>query len=468
MHSTKLLQLVKTLSKKELKAFTSFLHANYANSVTLVELFDHIVSFWGDWKNPNLQLDQLSNALGQGNSTKAISNKSSDLYRILLDYLVKKELDTDEYKFEKDMMVLAILEKRGLDRLKMQKWNALNKGLDQEDVRDSWSPLKKIQLHEMAYYNTESNKYDLKGITPENFLILLEEFNIGLKLKYACELLSRSQFLITKSHTSLYDSILAANINPTNYYQLIFHTLFKALYSLDFADYEKTLDLLKEGISRLTEEGQHLVFLYLVNFAAQQSRRDINPYGQGLLDLYKFGLTQGLLTNDQQISRVRFHNVIDIACKVNDITFAHQFIHDYQNYLPTENRSDTINLANIMVLFAKKNFSSAQVLLSTSNFKNLDEKFRSQSLELCCLYELAGSNEGTWNKCHAFKEFLNRNNKMIQGNFLRSVRTFINILEKIMQQEAKKEQIIDMLETSDHVIMKFWLLEKVVHYKKKY
>lgn len=468
MHSTKLLQLVKTLSKKELKAFTSFLQVNYANSITLVELFDHIVSFREDWKNPSLQLDRVSVALKQGNNTKAISNKCSDLYKILLDYLVKKELDTDEYKFQKEMMVLATLEKRGLDKLKMQKWKALNKGLDKEEIRDSWSPLKKIKLYEMAYYNTESNKYDLKSITPENFLILLEEFNIGLELKYACELLSRSQFLITKSHTSLYDSILAANINPTNYYQLIFHTLFQALYSLDFADYEKTFYLLKGGISQLTEEDQHLVFLYLVNFAAQQSRRDINPYGQGLLDLYKFGLTHGLLIKDQQISRIRFHNIIDIACKVNDITFANQFIQEYQNCLPIEHQRDTISLANIIVLFAEKNFASAQMQLSTSNFKNLDEKFRSQSLELCCLYELESNGQATWHKCHAFKEFLNRNNKMIQASFLYSVRTFINILEKIMQQEVTKEHIMRVLETSDHVIMKFWLQEKLAHYKKKY
>lgn len=468
MHSTKLLQLVKTLSKKELNAFTKYLKANYASSTSLIKLFEHIEKFYEDWKSPDLQLDQVSVALKQKNNTKAISNRSSDLYKILLNYLVKKELDTEEYKFEKDMMVLAILDKRGLDKLKMQKWKALNQGLDKEKIRDSWSSLKKIQLHEHAYYNTESNKYDLNGITPENFLTLLGKFNMGLKLKYACELLSRSQFLITKSHASLYESILKDSINPANYYQDIFHTLFTALYSLDFAYYEKTFHLLKGSATKLTVEDQHLVFLYLVNFAALQSRKNINPYGKSLLDLYKFGLAEGMLIKDQQISRVRFHNVVDIACKVNDITFANQFTKKYQDCLPLEHRNDTISLANIMVLFAEKNFSSAQGKLSTANYKNLDEKFRSQSLELCCLYELAGNSEATWNKCHAFKEFLNRNNKKIQATFLRSVRTFINILEKIMQQEATKEQIIHMLETSDHIIMKFWLQEKLAHYKKKY
>lgn len=468
MHSTKLLQLVKTLSKKELKAFTTFLKANHASSTTLIGLFDYLIGFHEDWKNTRLQLDQVSSTLGQGSSPKAISNKSSDLYRILIDYLVKKELDTDEHKFAKDTIILDILEKRSLDKLREQKWNAIKKAFDKNQIVDSWSPIKEIQINELNYYKKAGNKYDANNKILGNSLELLYQFELGLKSKYACEILYRSQFLTSPHNEKLYKSILNATPNQNNFFQNIFYKLFKALFTSNLELYRETFLLLKDSNGKLSEKDKHIVFLHLINFSAQQSRKNRQPYGSELLALFKFGLETQILLKDQQITRVRFHNIVDVACKTGDIDFGKNFIQDYHKYLPTDQIKDTVILAQAITSFSEKDFGGVQEKLSRINFKYIDEKFRAQSLILSSLYELHGNSSTTWDKCHAFKAFLDRKNTNIGKNFLASYRTFINTVEKLMKEEMKKIEIQRYIEAADNIVMRYWLLDKLKSYRKKY
>ncbi len=468
MHSTKLLQLVKTLSKKELKAFTKYLKANYASSASLIKLFEHIENFYEDWESPDLQLDQVSAALGQGENNKAISNKSSDLYKILLDYLVKKELDTEEYKFEKDTIMLGILERRNLDKLRAQKWTAIKKAFDKNKKTDSWTPIKEIQINELNYYKKIGNKYDASNKTLRDSLELLQQFELGLKSKYACEILYRSQFLTSPHDEKLYSFILNTVPNPDNFFQNIFHTLFRTLYTSSLQLYRETFQLLKDSNGKISEKDKQIIFLHLINFSAKQSRKNKQPYGSELLALFKFGLETKILVKDQQITRVRFHNIVDVACKTGDIDFGKNFIRDYQKYLPNNQIVDTVILANTIISFAEKDFEEVQEKLSKMNFKYIDEKFRAQSLTLSSFYELQGNSSTTWDKCHAFKAFLDRKNTNIGKNFIAGYRTFINTIEKLMREEMKKSEIKRYIVAADNIVMRFWLLEKLKSYRKKY
>jgi|GEM_PF-1864048 len=468
MHGTKLLQLVKTLSKKELKAFTKYLKANYASSASLVKLFEHIESFYGDWESSDLQLDHVSTALKQANNTKAISNKSSDLYKILLDYLVKKELDTEEYTFEKNTIILGILEKRNLDKLRAQKWNAIKKAFDQNKKVDSWTPVKEIQINELNYYKKIGNKYDASNKTLRDSIELLHQFELGLKSKYACEILYRSQFLTSPHDEKLYSFILNTVPSPDNFFQHIFHTLFKTLYTSSLPLYRETFQLLKDSDGKISEKDKQIIFLHLINFSAKQSRKNQQPYGTELLALFKFGLETKILVKDQQITRVRFHNIVDVACKTGDIEFGRNFIRDYQKYLPTNQIADTVILAKAIISFAEKDFEGVQERLSRMNFKYVDEKFRAQSLILSSFFELQGNSSTTWDKCHAFKAFLDRKNTHIGKNFLAGYRTYINTIEKLMREELEKSEIQRYIVGADNIVMKFWLLEKLKSYRKKY
>lgn len=443
MHSTKLLQLVKTLSKKELKAFTSFLQANYANSITLVELFDHIVSFRGDWKNSKLKLEEINAKLGQGSNTKHISNRSSEIYQILLKYLLREEVEKENYHFEQDRITIKILGDRKLYSLKEKKTDIVRKQLKSKALQDSWLPLKEIRLNELQYYSEEYNKYNLESSILEDSLKQLEQFRINLTLKYACELLWRAIILKTEINLEFFHPVLDLQIDSSNCFQRIYYTFFKALLHSDINAYKETINQLiikekKETTQeKLSQIDRQVILIYLINFAARQARRNKQPYGNDLLDLYDFGLKERLLIQGDKISRIRFTNIVDVACKFDDILFAKDFIQTYESLLPKDNYDDTVYLANVIILFAEKNHTDVVRMLKLKNFKNIDEKFRAQSFLLCCTYELEGNNEKTWERCKAFRSFLDRN-KIIGKNFIKSYRTFINTVEKLLAEELPK------------------------------
>lgn len=473
MHGTKLLQLVKTLSKKELKAFTKHLKANYASSASLVELFEHISSFYGNWNNSQLKLKEVTTKFGQGQNKKVISNKCSEIYRILLKYLLEREGEKEIYHFEKDIMTTKILGDRKLYSLKEQKLNLVRKQLKSKALEDSWLPLKKIRLNELQYYSEEYNKYSLESNILEDSLKQLEQFRISLTLKYACELLWRAIILKTEINLKFFNPVLDLQIDSSNYFQRIYYTFFKALLHSDTDAYKETINQLiakekKEAQEeKLPQVDRQIILIYLINFAARQARRNKQPYGNDLLNLYRFGLQENLLIQGDKISRIRFTNIIDVACKFDDISFAKDFIQTYESLLPKDIYDDTIYLANVIILFAEKNYNDVVKLLAHKNFKNIDEKFRAQSFLLCSLYELEGNNEKTWERCRAFRSFLDRN-KIIAKNFIKSYRIFVNTLEKLLAEELPKEKISNYIEEADNIVLRFWLLEKLKNYAQKY
>lgn len=473
MHSTKLIQLVKTLSKKELKAFTKYLKANYAGSTSLIKLVDYIGSFYGDWNNPQLKLEEVTTKFGQSDNKKVISNKGSEIYRILLQYLLKKEEEKETYHFEEDIMTIKILGDRKLYSLKEQKTNLVRRQLRSKFLEDSWPPLKEIRLNEIQYYSEEYDKYNLENNILEDSLNQLEEFRINLTLKYACELLWRAIILKTEINLEFFHTVLGLQIDSNNCFQRIYYTFFKALLHSDINAYKDTINQLLTNDKKETQQkklsqiDRQIILIYLINFAARQARKNKQPYGKDLLDLYDFGLKEKLLIQGETISRIRFTNIVDVACKFDDILFAKDFIQTYESLLPKDNYDDTIYLANVIILFAEKKHNDVAKMLKLKNFKNIDEKFRAQSFLLCCIYELEGNNEKTWERCNAFRRFLDRN-KIITKNFIKSYRVFVNTLEKLLAEELPKEKIFNYIEEADNIVLRFWLIEKLKNYAQKY
>ncbi len=465
MHNTKLLQVLSTLSVKELREFQ--LHVNqFSDRDASKKLLAHLSTFVGKWEHKDLQLEVVGKKLEYEAPFKSLSNRASDLYKTLMKFLVIRKLYSDDYKFEQEFLELRIFEERGLSQLKNLKMARSLKHLEKAPVDDQWSALREMLLQRMAYYNMNGNKIESGENNIERCLVLIDQFTISSKLKYACEVLSRSQVLNKQrsNYNFLFQQMLSAKVNSKDSFQILYQSTFKALYTLEPENFRNALALLQENEKHLASEDRYKIFGYLINALAQGSKKQVLVYGQQLLKLYQIGLSSGLLIHDNKITRGNFLNIVEIACKISDLDFAEKFIAEYSVKLPEEDSTHTATLAEAIVLFTYQNFKEVLAKLNIVNFNPIDEKFRANVLLLCSIYEIYEDADPSWDRCKSFKMFVGRKYPMLSANFLAGMRNFSNFVQRLLQRKESRRALQQALSETDPIVMRSWLESKLQGY----
>ncbi len=467
MHNTKLLQVLATLSAKELEEFQAHVNELSKREATK-KLLAHLSTFEDKWQHEDLQLEAVGKQLGYKAPYKSLSNRASDLYKILMEFMVVRRPYSKDYRFEKEFLELKIFEEKAADKLKKLQREKLIRQLDQSKTKDQWSAFRQMLLYDVSYYNSiEENRIDQKKTEIEQSLKLEEHFHISSRLKYSTELLSRSQIMKfpTEKYNALFEEVLSSKIDPTDNYQLLYQATFRALYTQVPKDFTIAYSLLQQKEELLTKTDRYQIFLYLINAVAQHSRLKTIEYGQQLLALYKFGLPRKLLFHEGQITRVTFLNIVDIATKMRDFAFAKEFIRTYTKKLPKDYQKDTSTLAEVMIKFERKEYDIVLEKLRTFNFKYPDEKFRAHILVLCTLYDLKSEPNVIWDKCNSFRTFTSRNKTKLNSTFLLGIENFISFVQKLLQQKLSQARLKNDLNQTDPIVMRIWLQEKLESYK---
>lgn len=467
MHKTKLLQVLPTLSAKELREFQLYVN-QFSDRDAIKKLLAHLSTFRGKWEHEDLRLEIVGKNLGYEAPYKSLSNRASDLYKELMKFLVIRKLYSEDYKFEKEFLELKILEDRAIDKLKKLQREKLIRQFNQAKIKDQWSAFRQMLLYDVAYYNSiEENRIDPKKTEIEHSLKLEQHFHVSSRLKYVTELLSRSQIMKfpTEKYDVLFEETLSSQIDTTDSYQLLYQATFRALYTKIPEDFTIAYSLLQQKEELLTKTDRYQIFLYLINAVAQHSRRKIIEYGKQLLALYKFGLPRNILFHQDQITRVTFLNIVDAAAKMHDFAFAKEFIRNYSKKLPEDYQKDTATLAEVMIKFERKEYDEVLQKLRTFNFKYPDEKFRAHILILCTFYDLKSDPNVIWDKCNSFRVFTSRNKTKLNPIFLLGIENFISFVQKLLQQKLSKAKLKNELHRTDPIVMRIWLQEKIQSYK---
>ncbi|MCB0720962.1 MAG: hypothetical protein KDC42_01555 [Ignavibacteriae bacterium] len=115
MKNTKLISLLKTFSKKEIKEFEKFLSSPYHTaSAVLSPLFDELIRYYPQFDHPELTKEKLYAKLYEGTyNDEYIRKMMSRLYASAKDFLINEELK--ERVTERELLLLSQFRKRNLD-----------------------------------------------------------------------------------------------------------------------------------------------------------------------------------------------------------------------------------------------------------------------------------------------------------------------------------------------------------------
>ncbi|MEO1518780.1 MAG: hypothetical protein AAFV95_27445 [Bacteroidota bacterium] len=219
---------------------------------------------------------------------------------------------------------------------------------------------------ELEYMHLATNAFSVDNQLPAQIMEYLDQYYLINKLRYCCEMMSRSRIL-NEQHSIFLLTELRQSLKG--------HPKLHPLIAL----YARLLDLYEDqGNDALFDQIQGLFQFHLASFDPVDARRILQnllnhcvvrinagemSFKKRQFSLYRLGIRAGCLFLQQEISVGAFINIVTVAVAVKKPTWASTFIEKFQDCLPPGQSGDALLLAKAIEAFGQGEFNQATDLL---------------------------------------------------------------------------------------------------------
>lgn len=409
MVNTKLITLLKTLSKSEISKFRDFVSSPFYNkNQTVNKLCEEVIKYHPDFDPEQCKEEHIFRKMfgKEKYNYFKLKNIISDLYQLSVSFL--KLTAVEKRGIGNDIDLLNEFHERKLDNLYVQKEKQINKYLESIKVKDEFH----FQtLYQMARVNTSHYKFIKSGYT---FNLIQNEFDIYLQYTLIVLLRNYSKMLTHKNHgnvefkmemfENVMDYIKDKNFenNPSSliYKQIIAVELFR-----EEKDYRILLELKDKFIDNLSMEDIYYVLLVANSYAAYRLR-----LGDESFYMDRFSILKEMIDRKIQLPGyvlfVNFINTYTAACMVGEYDWAEEFVKKFHKGIsPSEEVSNTLNYCNGFLAYRKREYEKALDYFSKTNFKLFLVKVMVKSYSVRIYYE-KNLFEQTFSAIDAFRHYL--------------------------------------------------------------
>lgn len=464
MKDNQFLITLSKISQKEIKGFYNYSIKHFSEDSAANKVLAYLLKHYGDYDSHHLEERLAFRKIftGQNFVEKKIGNAISDLRTRLIEYLYWKELEQNS--LEKEILILKILEKRGLDNLVKKQLKTVT-NVSEKVPQDMWFWMSNLRLAHEKYYNLDLEKVAHQSLKIEEVMKRLDNFTAIAKLKYSCEIFARNDIVNESFDKIAYlDEMLLSNEKDAP----ILYQCYKAALFLNKNKKEENYIILKEltfkHLKELDERDKHILISYITNFFAYKIRTGHQSFGQKLFDFYKEGIEFKAFMIDGFFHTMHFNNIVDIGCRLNQHVWSEEFIEKWGNSLSEEYKNGIISFSTAFIKYEQGDYQKALTLLENEFKKSIFYVIKTRWLELICYYELDMDYDKIDKKCKAFKQFIHRN-KVLHDSLKKGVLSFIKIFDSLFSSNVDKDKLLKVLEETPFILYKSWLLSKIENLK---
>ena len=479
MQNYKLIEVLKSLDKKEMRRLGEFAASPYFNkNENVIKLFVALSKYHPAFDNRNLTIEKLFGKIFPKDKYDyhKINNVISDLYKISEKYFsikhFEEELDSG------DTTILKELTDKKLHNIFKQKYKQIEEVNERAQFKDEVHWYNKYRL-------TAEYRINLYEIAPNTELELMQE-EFDRLLKYS--LIKLLRFYSTMIHETrqnnveynmrMFEETLAfLERNSTEKNKLdeppILSVYKNSIYLLlrkERKYYDELVRLKNQYLNEFTLVDRSFIFVHLFGFIAHMlmTEGDYSYYVEAF-EHHKESLELGIRSGDN-ISYFDFVNFVKSACSVKEFEWARRFIENYKHVLPEEEMSNTLNFSYGTIEQKSGNAEKALGFFAKTNFSNFIMKEQVKIIQCRLLYEL-GMDEQALSAIDTFRHYLQRE-KMITEDHRDLLYSFLKYLTQLIKvresRGAKDFQFMTIKLRKDVTDLKLnifgvrlWLLEQI-------
>ena len=462
MKKTKFLQLLNTLTTKELKSFEGYLKGLNPDQTYWLEVFDYIKNYAEEWESSELDKEYVLEHVfkGTGYNSKKLSNYLSSLNKVLEEFLRWQKIKNGQKTFDIEKMMIAIYKERNRDELFFKSIDKVNEFV-LEETADMWTPLKLLQLRHEVLFTSKTNKKKIEVESLlEDLMEQVDRFFINAKLRYSWEIYNRKNVHNPVVITNwLLTSLQSTHLQKTKTNQLSSYYLqiLNFIQSRNRTNYLAVKDLLLNKAISISPRDQLMILQLLMNFCIKEIRTSDLSYTDDYFNLYTYGLESATLLVDGTLGSILFINVITLSCHLEKLDWAKEFIEKYNKLLPSKERKPTLKLSQAIIHFKQQEFDI--VLLLIRDLKLVDVRFivTARLLLIKSFIELKEERRIIEAACNSFGQYLRRD-KELNPQTIIAMQNFIKIVRLLyLSQSNNIEKVKDFLESNPPIVELPWL-----------
>lgn len=467
MKNSKLIELLKALSKEELLEFQEFVASPYFNkNDDLVKLVNYLSEAGPDYPIDKIKKEYVFGLL--------FPNIPFDKKRMsyLMNYLLKlgeRFLAIRQIE-QKDSLLQTYTLEEFANRKLDKHFNFLNKRLDhQVNTKDKRSEGYFLVQFRLSEINTE---YIHKKVIRKEDNTLgklsedLDNFYFFFKLKFGCEMLNRQSIVKGEYDLELSNQVQAYLVKNQPTHPLIrFYLEIYMLYSSEEdSHFHNISELLGIHDQEIEREELRNIYLYVFNYCVRRLR--VNPiFINRALQISKDGIDRGVLLEDDGYLRPwTYSNVVKLAIMSDDTSWLEEFIHDKKELINPQFRKDALHYNLAELYYHKKEYNRVLEQINQVQFSDMQYKMGSRIIQIKTFYELDES-ETLDSLIASFIQLLRRSTQ-VSTRVKKSYLNFCTILSKILRyDDRKREAIKQEINKTTLITEKNWLLKVLAENK---
>jgi hypothetical protein len=483
--NTKLIQILKSFSADEFKEFGKFVASPYLNSNRKIDqLYDIFRKYYPKFKSYSLKPEAIAEKLYPGRKYNPgyLHNLYSEMISLAEDFLVYSDFRRDSSEYDKRLLNQYSI--RNLDKFFEKYLERAFKLLEQEKVKDESYYLKRNILENIKFEfyssRTPIGKSQPLFIQKKNAVInFMYHFFITMLKEYFD--MSNTEGLIKFEYRYFFFDEIMDHISrhKKEYKEIllidILHRFLLLYRNPQEEPFEEELEtLVNTNKTYLSKNDYRNFMLELYNYYKQKRAEGNKSYGMKSFKLLNDMLSDGIFyMKDGQMSAHTYINLISAGLLEKELIWAENFIHEYKNRIPPDQRNNAFLYSYADLNFVKgrenpgqrsKFYNIALNCLAKVKSEDFFYMTRIKNILLRIYYDLDDI-EPALSIIDSYKHFLSKT-KQIPEDLYEQYYNFIGFTGKLIKIKTKTETMaLDELkeEISSTKLLSFrgWLLEKI-------
>lgn len=467
MKDSKLIFILKSLDKTELRTFTYFLSSKLFNRrESPIRLLSYLSTQLKSPK-PKLEKSTVFSFLfpGKPYNDKVLRDIMAYISVPLENFLAFQKL----HETRGDELLALSKAYRERNMLKLFEVAAKKSVAFQEKstLRDSNYHERNYQIEQEYYYaSTQKGRADKTN---------LAEVTRSLDISYFANRLRQSCYLL--SHQSVYnieyDFALVEDIIKEVKRKDLLHIPAISIYyygylaqlypdKLEYFQALKSNLVANSSLFKITEMKD--IYLIAINIAIKRYNQGSEELVPDLLELYESGINKKILLTNNVLSRFTYKNLIVVAVTQKKYQWAKDFMETYSSLLEEEYRTVTYQYNMAKLHCEKKEFEEALefLLLTTSSddvYINIDTK-----ILLARIYYEQNNQDALFALIDSFKKILARKKKVLGYQYV-SYKNFIDFINKLVSansyDRAVMKDLLNEVQAMQALPNKHWFIEQL-------
>lgn len=462
MENSLLIKLFASFTRRDYRKIRIFLCSPYFNQrKDVVLLFDVLAQSNTTTIDPQKAFNQIYPK--EIFNIKKWRHLMSFLLQLLKKYLAIEHLQADGLQMQ--IALCQEAKERNMTFLMEKELKVLAKSLSVSDKRHARFHYQNYLMY-AEQYDVSSRKSRTGKLPLQQWADELSVFYMSEILRIGCNMLIQKRMNNRAYSLPLIEkviSIVEKNIDAQPPALLIYYHSYCSLEDTTKEEHYFALkQLIKEQLNRFPIEEMKGIIKLAINFCIKNLNSGRRSYIREAFDLYQYGLDNDIFLEKGFLSGFDYKNIMRLAIGLQEYEWAYQFLNEYKNYLPPNQRENTFQYNQAFLLFQQQRYQEAMPLLQQIDIKDVFNNMDARRMLLRIYFELEEF-DALDSLLDSFKVFIHRQKDIgyHKQNYNNLIRIMKRMLRSNLDDQAIKTKIRHSVQQTEQVAEKEWLLKQL-------